>query len=90
MQVGTPTLDDCSIIFTYSSLGMTEAKMRSFDKETVQKRFDELIESLQEEGPFAVRLDGKDAVVFIPPTLYDSLLESSQPISSSRLPPPRD
>lgn len=52
--------------------------MRSFDKDTAQDQLDELIESIQEEGPFSVQLHGKDVVVFLPPALYQALLTSAQ------------
>lgn len=52
--------------------------MRSFEKDTARNKFDELLESVQEEGPFSVQLHGKDVAVFLSPALYEALLTSAQ------------
>lgn len=51
--------------------------MRAFDKEVVIQQFDELLESIAEEGPFAVQSDGKDVVVFLSPEHYDAMINAS-------------
>jgi hypothetical protein len=52
--------------------------MRSFGRGEVKQRFDELIDRLQDDGPFSVRSGGQEVAVFLPPTLYDALVRQAE------------
>jgi len=54
--------------------------MRRLTREQVEQTFDELMDRLEEQGAFIVQIDGEDAAVFLPSSVYAELVErSSQP-----------